>query len=98
MEQTVPGFVHLIVNLTHVDTQTGGVYVPRVGREIIVLQNVICLMERIAGIHAVVTVSTRRVTDSTEVVCMAVQKGRDVTESFFQKLGTLPYLHRIICL
>lgn len=90
-------------------------------------------MERIAGIHAVVTVSTRRVTDSTEVVCMAVQKGRDVTEvyashmptntliivaaryifmtlslikkimkyflqSFFQKLGTLPYLHRKICL
>lgn len=89
-------------------------------------------MGRIAGIHAVYTVSTTRVTDSTEVVCMAVQKGRDVTEvyafhmptntliivaaryifmtlslikqimkyslqSFFQKLGTLPYLHRIIC-
>lgn len=43
-------------------------------------QNVICPMERIAGIHAVYTVSTRRVTDSTEVVCLAVQKGRDVTE------------------
>lgn len=37
-------------------------------------------MERIAGIHAVVTVSTRRVTDSTEVVFMVVQKERDVTE------------------
>lgn len=84
LEQTVPGFVHLTVNLIHVDTQTGGVYVPRVGREIIVLQNVICPMERIAGIHAVYTVSTRRVTDSTEVVCLAVQKGRDVTEFFFQ--------------
>lgn len=36
-------------------------------------------MERIAGIHAVYTVSTRRVTDSTEVVCLTVQKGRDVT-------------------
>lgn len=43
-------------------------------------QNVFCPMERIAGIHAVYTVSTRRVTDSTEVVCLAVQKGRDVTE------------------
>lgn len=96
-------------------------------------KNVICPMERIAGIHAVYTVSTRRVTDSTEVVCLAVQKGRDVTEiyashmptntliivaaiyilmtlslikkilkyslqSFFQKLRTMPYLHRITCL
>lgn len=45
-------------------------------------------MERIAGIHAVVTVSTRRVTDSTEVVCMAVQKGRDVTEVYASHMPT----------
>lgn len=43
-------------------------------------QNVFCPMERIAGIHAMVTVSTKRVTDSTEVVFMVVQKERDVTE------------------
>lgn len=45
-------------------------------------------MERIAGIHAVVTVSTRRVTDSTEVVCLAVQKGRDVTEVYASHMPT----------
>lgn len=43
-------------------------------------QNVFCPMESIAGVHAVYIVSTRRVTYSTEVVCLAVQKGRDVTE------------------
>lgn len=31
-------------------------------------------MEKIAGISAMLTVSTRRVTDSTAVVCMAVGK------------------------
>lgn len=42
-------------------------------------QNVFCPMERIAGIHAANTVSKRRVTDSMAVVCMAVQKGSNVT-------------------
>lgn len=39
-------------------------------------------MERIAGIHAVYIVSTRRVTDSTEVVCMVVKKGSYVKKVF----------------
>lgn len=42
------------------------------------IQNVFCPMERIAGIHAANTESTRPVTDSMAVVCMAVQKGRNV--------------------
>lgn len=96
MVQTVPESVHLTVDLTHVDTRTGGVYVLRAGREITVPQNVFYPMERIAGIHAVYTVSTRRVTDSTEVVCMVVKKGSYVKKT----LRTLPFYfpHRIICL
>lgn len=35
-------------------------------------------MEKIAGIHAMFTVSTRRVTDSTAVVCLAVKKKKIV--------------------
>lgn len=42
-------------------------------------KNVFCPMERSAGIHAANTVSKRRVTDSMAVVCMAVQKGSNVT-------------------
>lgn len=36
--QTVPGYVHLTVNLIHVDTQTENVVVLRVGRVTIVPQ------------------------------------------------------------
>lgn len=48
-------------------------------------------MGRIAGIHGVYTVSTRRVTDSLEVACMVVQKWRDVTEvsAFHMPTNTL---------
>lgn len=37
-------------------------------------QNVLDRMERIVRLHAINTVSTRRVTDLTVVVCMAVKK------------------------
>lgn len=47
-------------------------------------------MEKIAGIHAVNTVSTRRVTEKMAVVCMAVNMGRNVMEVyFFLNLGML---------
>lgn len=42
-------------------------------------------MEKIAGIHAMFTVSTRRVTDSTEVVCMAVQKKKSVIRVYLSE-------------
>lgn len=38
-------------------------------------QSVCCPMEKNASIHAVFTVSTRRVTESMVVVCMVVKKG-----------------------
>lgn len=41
LEQTVPGYVHQAVNLTHVVTWTGGVFVPQVRLLIIVPQVII---------------------------------------------------------
>lgn len=73
LAQTVRGSVHLTVNLTHVYTQT--VHVPCVlqaGWDIIVLQYAMGLLEWIVTLHAMLTVSTRRVIDSKAVVCMAV--------------------------
>lgn len=80
--QTVPGFVHPTVSLTHVNTRTDHVVVIQDGRVLIVPLNVSCPMEKIAGIHAVNTVSTRRVTEKMAVVCMAVNMGRNVMEFF----------------
>lgn len=80
--QTVPGYVHPTVNLIHVDTQTEDVLVLRVGWVIIVPQNECCHMEKIVGIHAVFTVSTRRVTNSTVVVCIVVNMVGNVTQIY----------------
>lgn len=49
---------------------------------------IFCPIERIAGIDAVYTVSTRRMTDSTEVVYMVVQKGNNVTEVSASQIPT----------
>lgn len=78
--QTVPGYVHLTVNLIHVDTQTENVLVLRVGRVTIVPQIVCCHMEKIVGIQVVYTVSTRRVTNSTVAVCIVVNMVGNVTQ------------------
>lgn len=39
-------------------------------------------MEKIVGIHAVFTVSTRRVTNSTVVVCIVVNMVGNVTQIY----------------
>lgn len=44
-----------------------------------VFYNVCCHMEKIVGIHVVYTVSTRRVTNSTVVVCIVVNMVGNVT-------------------
>lgn len=63
LAETVHGCVHQTVNLTHVETQTDRVLpVLQDGRVIIVPLNVYCPMERIASIHVIHNVSTRRVT------------------------------------
>lgn len=78
LEQTVPGNVHLTVNLTHVDIRMDHVLVLQAGWVIIVLQNVCFPLETNASIHAVFTVLTRSVIESTVAVCMAVKKGNNV--------------------
>lgn len=45
-------------------------------------QSVCCPMVNNAGIHAVLTVSTRRVTYSTVVVCMAVKRENNVMKVY----------------
>lgn len=80
MAQTAPVYVHLTVNLTLVNTWTDRVVVLQVGWVITVQQNVSFPLERIVSIHAINTVSTRRVTESTAVVCMAVNMGTNVTK------------------
>lgn len=45
-------------------------------------QNVSFPLKRIVRFHAVYTVSTRRVTESTVVVCMAVNMGTNVTKVY----------------
>lgn len=63
LAQTVPGCVHRIVNLTHVDTQMECVLpVLQDGRVIIAPLNACRPMEKIVSIHAMNSVSTRRVT------------------------------------
>lgn len=74
LAKTVPRFAHLTVNLLHVDTRTAGVLpVRQVGPVITVPLNAFCPMETIVIIHAMHTVSTRRATESTGAVCMAVK-------------------------
>lgn len=79
LAETAPEFVHLTVNFTNVDTQTDRVLpVLQVGRVIIVQLNACGHMEKIVSIDAMFTVSTRPVTDSTAVVCMAVKMDTSV--------------------
>lgn len=79
LAQTVPRFVHLTVNLTLVVIRTDCVLPAlKVGWVIIVPQNVLNRLERIVSIRAITIVSTKRVTDSTGVVCLAVHKEKIV--------------------
>lgn len=45
-------------------------------------QNVCCPTEKIASLHAVLSVLTRPVTELTAVVCMAVKKETNVTKVY----------------
>lgn len=81
LEQTVHESVPQIVNLTYVDTQTDRVLpVLQDGRVIIAPLNACRPTERIVSIRAMNSASTRRVTERTAVVCMAVNMGSNVTK------------------
>lgn len=55
----------------------------------IINQSVCCPMVNNAGIHAVLTVSTRRVTYSTVVVCMAVKRENNVMKVYLTDFDLL---------
>lgn len=74
MAETVHKNVPQTVGQTRVDTQTDGVLVLQDGRAITVPLSVCCPMERTVSIHAMNSVLTRRVTKSTGVVCIVVEK------------------------
>lgn len=80
--ETAPWFVFQTAR--RVDTPT--VFVPAllVGEGLIVMRNAKGRLGRIVNIHATDIVSTRHAIDLTDVVCMAVKMGNNVTGILMQ--------------
>lgn len=94
LAQTVPRNVHPTVS-TPVYTRKDRVLVQQVIRVTIVPQSAYSLTENNASTHAVLTASTRHVTESTVVVCMAVKREKNVMKL---KITLKQHLHQTIYL